>query len=89
MQNKQVPQLPNCPKKLKDTIAVWSEMNEAAVKYKCLSLGEGAPGYNPPEFLRNFMIEAIDEGFNQYTRTFGHPILIKEIAKTYGPKVGK
>ena len=56
MQAYQGPELPNEPKKLKDTIAVWSEMNEAALKYKCLSLGEGAPGYNPPEFLKNFMI---------------------------------
>jgi hypothetical protein len=44
------------PKKLSDTIAVWSEMKELANKYQCLSLGEGAPGFNPPKFLRDAMI---------------------------------
>jgi hypothetical protein len=42
------PKVPKTPKRLDDTIAVWSEMNEIAKKYNCLSLGEGAPGYSPP-----------------------------------------
>ena len=36
------------PKKLNDNIAVWSEMKDLMVKYKCLSLGEGAPNLMPP-----------------------------------------
>ena len=54
------PNLPSQPLKLDDNIAVWSEMNETAQRYNCLSLGEGAPAYPPPRFLRDFMIEAID-----------------------------
>ena len=61
------------PKRLADNIAVWSEMKELANKYNCLSLGEGAPNLNPPPFLRQHMIQAIDDGHNQYCRTFGHP----------------
>ena len=44
------------PKRLTDNIAVWSEMKELAAKYKCLSLGEGAPNLMPPKFLRNNMM---------------------------------
>lgn len=81
--------IPNEPLKLNDTIAIWAEMNELAAKHKCLSLGEGAPQYPPAFFLRDFMIKAIDSGANQYCRTFGHPVIIEEIAKRYGPKLGR
>ena len=64
-------------------------MNELGRKYACLSMGEGAPGYKPPSFLRDAMISAIDEGHNQYCRTFGHPLLIDKIAEHYGPKLGR
>jgi aspartate/methionine/tyrosine aminotransferase len=60
----QGPSLPSEPRKLDDTIAVWAEMNELAKKYKCLSLGEGAPGYHPPDFLKQNLMKAIDSGFN-------------------------
>ena len=45
---KVLPDLPSEPLKLNNTVAVWSEMNQILVKYNCLSLGEGAPGYLPP-----------------------------------------
>jgi len=47
-----------------DNIAVWSEMVDVARKYRCMSLGAGAPGYPTPAFLKQFMREAIDEEFN-------------------------
>ena len=52
--------IPDSPLRLDDTVAIWAEMNELGRKYNCLSLGEGAPGYNPPDFLRKYMKEAID-----------------------------
>ena len=81
--------LPKTPVRLNDTIAVWAEMIELGKKYNCMSLGEGAPGYKPPQFLRDLMMEAIDEnvGYNQYCRSFGHPLLVEQIAKYYGPKL--
>ena len=33
------------------------------------------------------MIKAIDEGFNQYSRTLGLPDLVKKIAQVYGKKI--
>ena len=61
------------PKRIDDSMAVWEEFKEMAIKYKCISLGEGAPGMNPPQFLMDDMAEAIKDGFNQYTRTMGSP----------------
>ena len=51
--------------------------------------GEGAPGYPPPRFLKDFMMEAIEGDFNQYCRTFGQPALVNSIAEFYGPKLGR
>ena len=58
------PTVPIAPERLEDNIAVWAEMNELRAKYDGLSLGEGAPGYPPPQWLRDFMMQAIDTGFN-------------------------
>lgn len=69
-------------------MAVWEEFKEVALKYKCLSLGEGAPAYQPPQFLIDELIKAIGEGHNQYTRTFGNPILVNKIAEFYSSKFG-
>lgn len=81
--------IPKEPQRLEDNIAVWAEFKDITEKYKCLSLGEGAPAANPPRFLRDHMMNAIDEGFNQYIRTFGHPELVKKIAEIYGKKLNR
>ena len=39
------------PHRVDDTSPIWIEFRELTERYNCLSLGEGAPGYNPPEFL--------------------------------------
>lgn len=81
------PNVPKEPSRQKDNIAVWSEMGVLGKEFKCLSLGEGAPGYKPPKFLVDHMIDVINENvqFNQYSRSFGHPILVEQVAKSYGP----
>ena len=57
------------PKKLSDNVAVWSEMKDLAIKYKDLSLGEGAPNLMPPQFLLDEMTNAMKvAGNNQYGR---------------------
>lgn len=48
------------PDRIDDNVAIWIEFKELAEKYGCLSLGEGAPGGNPPSFLRDGIIKAID-----------------------------
>ena len=61
MQAPLIESLPAHPKKLTDTIAVWSEMKDLQVKYNCLSLGEGAPNIMPPEFLIEDMVAAMKQ----------------------------
>ena len=82
---------PSSPVRLDDTIAIWAEMIELGKKNGCMSLGEGAPGYKPPQFLRDLMLEAMDENVqnNQYCRSFGHPLLVNQVAKQYGPQLGR
>jgi aspartate/methionine/tyrosine aminotransferase len=71
------------PHRIDDNVAIWTEFKELGIKYNCLSLGEGAPGHNPPALLRDELIKAIDEGHNQYSRTLGIPELTKKIAAVY------
>ena len=47
------------PVRVDDTVAVWEEFNEVTNKYKCLSLGEGAPAKFPPGFLVENLKKAI------------------------------
>ena len=65
-------------------------MKDLAVKYGCLSLGEGAPNLMPPKFLLDEMNTAMQTAANnQYGRSFGHPLLVKKVAEVYGKKLGK
>ena len=52
--------LPSEPKKLKDRLSEWGEFFDLTTKYKTLSLGNGAPNWLPPKFLREEMMNAVD-----------------------------
>jgi len=39
------------PHRIDDNVAIWTEFKELTLKYNCLSLGEGSPEHNPPQFL--------------------------------------
>lgn len=68
------------PKKCIDNIAVWQEFQTLGSRYSAVSLGQGAPSVMPPKFLIDELNVAIQDGHNQYTRTFGHPILAQALA---------
>jgi len=53
------------------------------------NLAQGFPDWETPEFVREYMTQAINKNENQYIRVAGHPNLVKEIAKTYGPKLNR
>lgn len=63
-----------------NSAAVWEEFKEMTAKYGCISLGEGAPASNPPQFLVDELTAAIKEGNNQYTRALGNPVLCQKVA---------
>ena len=43
----------------------------------------------PPQFIRTAMVEAMDAGHNQYSRSLGVPVLVNKIAEVYGAKLGR
>ncbi|XP_060719070.1 kynurenine--oxoglutarate transaminase 1-like isoform X1 [Tachysurus vachellii] len=65
---------------------VWLEFAKLAAEYKVVNLGQGFPDFSPPSFLLESLCKAINGGasIHQYTRAFGHPPLVKILAKFFG-----
>ncbi|XP_060768319.1 kynurenine--oxoglutarate transaminase 1-like isoform X2 [Neoarius graeffei] len=65
---------------------VWVEFVQLAAEYNVVNLGQGFPDFSPPSFLLEYLYNAIKGGssMHQYTRVFGHPPLVKSLAKFYG-----
>ncbi|KAL3769254.1 hypothetical protein ACHAWU_007008 [Discostella pseudostelligera] len=71
---------------------VWSEFGRLAAEYSqsnnnFSNLGQGFPDWLPPEFaVQSLVSAALDttsSSPHQYTRTAGHPNLVKQLAKRY------
>lgn len=67
---------------------VWSEFGRLAMENPSIAnLGQGFPDWLPPQFAIDALVEgATDVAHNsphQYTRTAGHPNLVKELAGRY------
>jgi kynurenine--oxoglutarate transaminase/cysteine-S-conjugate beta-lyase/glutamine--phenylpyruvate transaminase len=75
--------------KIEDSMNVWQEFGQIQTKYKCVSLGEGAPHLSPPDFLADNLANAVKEGYNQYTSCYGHPEARKLIAEQYSKRFGR
>eukprot|EP00468_Gymnochlora_sp_CCMP2014_P000706 CAMPEP_0167740562 /NCGR_PEP_ID=MMETSP0110_2-20121227/352_1 /TAXON_ID=629695 /ORGANISM="Gymnochlora sp., Strain CCMP2014" /LENGTH=474 /DNA_ID=CAMNT_0007624481 /DNA_START=228 /DNA_END=1652 /DNA_ORIENTATION=- len=54
-----------------------------------VNLGQGYPDWDPPEFVKMSASEAIALGFNQYTRTEGHPALVEVLAHRYSKHLNR
>lgn len=70
--------------------SVWVEFIQLALDYKPLNLGQGFPDFSAPKYLIESLHNATDDTLhpqkylnNQYTRSFGHPRLIKALASYY------
>lgn len=67
---------------------VWVEFGRLTVENKALNLGQGFPDFFPPDYVRDGLLKSVsDENpfLQQYTRSYGHPRLIKALADTYSP----
>ncbi|XP_041973759.1 kynurenine aminotransferase [Aricia agestis] len=73
--------------------SVWIEYIQLVAEYKpAVNLGQGFPDYFPPEHVTKALADiATSENplLQQYTRGFGHPRLVQNLAKLYSPLVGK
>lgn len=69
---------------------VWVEFTQLAADYKPVNVGQGYPDFSPPKFIQDALCEAVRGGpqMHQYTRAFGHPHLVKSLAKFFSRIVG-
>ncbi|XP_056678750.1 kynurenine--oxoglutarate transaminase 1 isoform X2 [Monodelphis domestica] len=64
----------------------WLEFVKLANENEAVNLGQGFPDFAPPKFATEAFQQAVsgDVMLNQYTRAFGHPPLVKILAKFFG-----
>jgi aspartate/methionine/tyrosine aminotransferase len=62
---------------------IFAEMTALAVKHGAVNLGQGAPDFDGPEWLKEAAIKAIRDGRGQYARMTGLPELTKAIATRF------
>lgn len=64
---------------------VWVEFTALAAQTKAVNLGQGFPDFSPPKSLLDALAEVNTRASaHQYTRSQGHPKLVKSLAKLYG-----
>lgn len=51
---------------------IFTAMTALALKHDAVNLGQGFPDFNPPDFIRDAAIEAIQGPYNQYAPGSGH-----------------
>lgn len=55
--------------------SIFAEMTALAMRHDAVNLGQGFPDFDGPAFLKAAAIAAIEQGKNQYSRSFGVPDL--------------
>ena len=62
------------------TESVIRGMTQLCLRYDAINLSQGTPVYQPPPEVKAAAIEAIQEGYNQYSITWGAPAFREAIA---------
>ena len=62
---------------------IFAEMTALAVKHGAVNLGQGAPDFDGPDFVKEAAIKAIRDGRGQYARMTGLPELSAAIAARF------
>ncbi len=55
-------------------------MTQMCLRYNAINLSQGTPAYQPPDEVKAAAIKAIQEGYNQYSITWGAPEFREAIA---------
>ncbi|MBL9148284.1 MAG: aminotransferase class I/II-fold pyridoxal phosphate-dependent enzyme [Phycisphaerae bacterium] len=67
---------------------IFTEMTLLARKHGAVNLGQGAPDFDGPDFVKDAGIKAIRQGHAQYARMFGVPELNAAIAARFRQDCG-
>ncbi|MCB9833978.1 MAG: aminotransferase class I/II-fold pyridoxal phosphate-dependent enzyme [Planctomycetes bacterium] len=59
---------------------IFSEMTRLAIEHGAVNLAQGFPDFEGPAELREWAVEALRGGDNQYARSQGHPELVRAVA---------
>ena len=62
------------------TESVIRGMTQLCLRHNAINLSQGTPAYQPPDVVKAAAIEAIEEGYNQYSITWGAPAFREAIA---------
>ena len=63
------------------TESVIRGMTQLCLRHNAINLSQGTPAYQPPPEVKAAAIEAIQEGYNQYSITWGAPAFREAIAE--------
>ncbi len=67
---------------------IFAEMTRLALAHNAVNLGQGAPDFDGPEFVKEAAIRAIKDGRGQYARMTGIPELNAAIAERFEKTTG-
>ena len=63
------------------TESVIRGMTQLCNRYDAINLSQGTPGFEPPDEVKEAAVDAIREGYNQYSITWGTPTFREAIAQ--------
>jgi aspartate/methionine/tyrosine aminotransferase len=68
--------------------SIFSKISKIAKTKNAINLGQGFPDFDGPEFIKNYVTEAMAKGLNQYAPLEGLEILRENIAILFSKKYG-
>ena len=62
---------------------IFTTMSALATQHNAINLGQGFPDFDMPQKLLQYVSEAMQGGYNQYTHMYGYPALTELLATKY------